>query len=127
MPNFPNKREFARLPVRLQIEIIAGDISIRCEETRDISLKGVYVMTGHRIPLGVECDVAIDPGGPNHERRIQIKGHVARVDVSGIAIEFTEIGVDAFYELKKLLMINATNLGSIAKEVITQAEARKQV
>jgi len=126
MPQYPHERACTRLPLRLQVEVIAGDISIHCEETRDISLKGVYMTTGQRLPLGVECDVAIDPGGPDPGRRVELKGHVVRVDVSGIAVEFTEIGVDAFYQLRNLLEISTPGPDSSAKDVTTASGDRFQ-
>jgi hypothetical protein len=126
MSQYPHERACTRLPLRLDVEIHARDVTIRCEETRDISVKGVYVVTGQRLPLGVECDVAIGPGGRNHEERFQLKGQVVRVDVSGIAVEFTEIGVDAFYQLKNLLVDSAEDPDSIESEILKTAGAEKK-
>ncbi len=113
MSGYPHQRECTRIPIRLHVEIRSGDLAIRSETTRDISLKGVYVITGQRLPLGAPCAVILYPAGPRSDLQVELEGRVVRVDVAGIAVEFTGMSTDTYFRLKNLLLYSGEVSGEV--------------
>ncbi|NDY41656.1 PilZ domain-containing protein [Dissulfurirhabdus thermomarina] len=62
--------------------------------TRDLSLKGLYLYSEVQLPVGTPCEVQLRLMGSSTNLSLWIQGKVARVDETGMAIEFERINVD---------------------------------
>lgn len=100
--NKQERREFARVIIKLQTNISSGhDVQIG-GWTKDLSIKGVYVLCSDKLPLGsrCQCRLALGPllkGSP----AIEVEGKVVRCDAKGVAVQFTDVAVDCFRKLRE--------------------------
>ena len=102
-----NAREFTRIPIHLNVEIRCGSKTIATDQTKDLSMKGIYLMSEETLPVGSVCDVTLLLEGTDQPIRIDIKGRVMRAANSGIGIQFTEIDLDSYDYLQNLVLHNS--------------------
>ncbi len=81
--------------------------TVASDETRDISLKGVYVPTEEPLEPGIECLVELRLMGESSELTLRIQGQVVRTDDSGMAVTFSKMDIDALIHLKNILYYNS--------------------
>lgn len=117
MVEYPHAREFVRSSVRLEVELISGDSTILVARTRDVSMKGIFLITPHRVPVGASCRIRIRIGDPAEPLWVEADGTVVRTDDEGLAVEFLEMGVGSFQHLKNLVMYNAPDPGQVDVEL----------
>jgi PilZ domain-containing protein len=117
MPEYPHPREFVRSTVRLEVEVVAGDSRILVARTRDVSMKGIFLRTPHRLPVGTSCRVRIRIGDPGDNLWVECDGAVVRTDADGFAIEFHEMGVASFQHLRNVVMYNADDPARVEGEL----------
>lgn len=106
--DYGNKREFTRVPVTVCVEMTAGQQVIRSRSSRDISMNGLFIETPEKTVLGEHCTVIVYLGDWDSSFQIRIRGIVARVDDTGIGVEFIEIlGMESFQHLQNLVISNS--------------------
>src|SRR5689334_5053461 len=106
-----NRREFTRVPIRLEVEVASASLSLPDTECRikDVSLNGLYLQCDNPLPIGSSCQVTIALGNGEEPVRIQVNGEVARRDANGMGLKITEIvGIDSFGHLQNLVRYNAS-------------------
>jgi hypothetical protein len=81
-------------------------------DTRDISLKGIYVWTLERLKIGTRCGLEIEVTGSSSKLLIHIDGRVVRNDEHGIGLAFESIDLDSYYHLKNILRFSEGSSGS---------------
>ncbi len=116
-----NKRRYVRVgfEASCEVESLDGDFSpFEAESTKDISLKGLYLITDRRLPLGTICLLKLKLTGATSELVLDIKAKVVRTDDNGLAFLFEEIDLDSFYHLKNILYYNSGEPEVIDKEII---------
>lgn len=104
------ERQHTRLPLRLEVRIVSGSRTLVSGKTRDISREGVYVFAEKPLPRGSECQLALLLTGPKSTLRIEVSGTVVRADDQGMAIDFTEVGLDSLFHLRNLMQYNVWTL-----------------
>jgi hypothetical protein len=108
MHNKPNRREFTRVPVQLEAEVTAQEISSVQGHSRNVSLNGVFLHCDSPLPVGTSCYVTLRFAGHCNEMGIAASGRVVRLQDEGMAIMFTEIlGLDSFSHLRNLVLSNS--------------------
>ena len=112
-----SRREFTRVPVRFRAELHSGETTIPCEETKDISLNGIYLVTARALPLGSECRVVLRLGDAVEGVQVEAQGIIVRKDALGMAVEFGEMGADSYNHLKNLIMYNSAEPEAVEKEI----------
>ena len=110
-------REFTRVPVKVEAEITDGKQTIFCEQTHDVSMKGLFLHAKERFTVDTHCDVALFPGGKDSGMRIEIKGVVVHSSDRGMGIQFTEIGIDSYTFLQNLVMYNSEDSHKVEQEI----------
>jgi len=94
------KREYPRVIVKLETEISSIKRYQVSGWTRDISVKGVYVMCDGKLPVGVRCSCKLALGDVlKGAPQIELSGKVVRCDTGGIAVQFTRMATEC---LKKV-------------------------
>ena len=92
-----------RIEISLQTcdrpETLTGD-------SRDLSLKGLFVRTDKRFDPGTDCDVTLYLSGGIEPIELGIKGTVVRKTAAGIGIVFNAMDVDTYAHLKKIVQYN---------------------
>ncbi len=116
-PCYPVQREFSRVATHRRVVVAVDDHVPVFGESRDISLKGLYVRTAERPPVGACCTVRVpladDPRIPD----IEARGRIVREDETGFAVEFHEIGIQSYEHLRNLILHNATDPARIKREL----------
>lgn len=83
-------------------------------ETKDLSLKGVFIPGIDDREPGEKCYVTVLLAGTSSELKISMQGEVVRKTDEGIGVYFNEIDVDSFFHLKNIVYYNADDPDQIA-------------
>ena len=111
-----NKRDFTRAVVGVEAEIIAANRLVH-GLVGDVSLKGLFLICDEQLPEGTECIVHLLLGDSDAPHLcIETKGKVIRNLDNGIAVEFTEIGLDSYGHLKNLVSMNTADIDQVESE-----------
>ncbi|MCK4605173.1 MAG: PilZ domain-containing protein [Deltaproteobacteria bacterium] len=79
---------------------------IRCDQTRDISLKGIYCYSDIKFSVGTTCELELHFTDTSSKLVLFLKGRVVRTDEEGMGIKFEEMDLDSFFSLKNILNYN---------------------
>jgi hypothetical protein len=113
-----DRRRFTRVNINLQVEVSDGRMSLIGCETRDLSLRGVFVYSDIVFPLGSPCVVTIILSGMVVPVEIKINARVVRAESEGIGVEFdSSQGLESYHHLRNLVLYN-----SLVPEQIEQEE-----
>jgi hypothetical protein len=110
------RREFLRVPFRVEVTLKGDHTSVVSGDVRDVSLNGLYAAGAGRLPPGSRCEVLLVLGGPGSEVRLSLRGRVARVDRAGMGVEFQDMALDAYYHLRNLVLFNSDDQARVEEE-----------
>ena len=103
-----NRREFTRVQVNLEAELMCGGKVVLKGPFRNISFNGILIQCDADLPMGTECHVGLVLDGGDGGVYVQAHGNVVRVDSSGIAVQFTELlGEESATHLRNLVLYNS--------------------
>jgi len=107
--NVYEKRRNFRVPFKAEaclwsLKKDAGEI--RCDQTRDISLKGIYCHSDIKFPVGTPCELELYLTDADSRLVLFLKGRIIRTDERGMGIRFEEMDLDSFFLLKDILNRN---------------------
>lgn len=127
MKHQTNRREFTRVPVQVEVEVTSGPSRVFSGQTKDVSLKGLYLVCDNPFPLGSDCRIALMLGGRESSLRIEASGKIARVDDWGMGLEITEIlGTESFDHLRNLVLYNARKSTQVEQEFQSHIGIRRR-
>ena len=114
------KRKRTRVHFETQVIIKTDKAQIVAEaNSEDISIKGIFVNTEKKIPVGTPCDLEILLTGTSTRLALTIKGIVTRQDASGLGIAFDSMDLDSYVHLKNIILYNASDPDDIKKEMFS--------
>ena len=90
---------------------------IRCDQTRDISLKGLYCYSDIKFSTGTPCELELHLTSTSSKLVLFFKGRVVRTDEKGMGIRFEEMDLDSFLLLKNILNYNTGDPEQIDREL----------
>ena len=109
-----NKRRHTRVDFKTKIVINFGTEEIEAEgNSRDLSLKGVFVFTDNKLPAGAGCGVKIFLSGSVDDIELKIKAKIARVEENGMGIVFDSMDLQSYTYLKNIVRYNADGFDDI--------------
>jgi hypothetical protein len=121
-----NRREFTRVPVSLEAELVPENYLPFSAQVTNASLKGLYVCCDSPLPIGTPCSVELLLGGRQAPVRIGAKSTVARSDPAGMGLEITSlVGTENFDHLRNLVLCNAPDTGRVLKEFQSHVGLRR--
>ena len=95
---------------RITVRLESGAKAVSLEaNSRDLSLKGIFVRTPERFPLDTGCVVDIYLTGGVDEIRLEVKGRTVRQTDDGVGIVFESMDVDTYTHLKNIVYYNSTD------------------
>jgi hypothetical protein len=113
-----DSREFTRVPIKVWVEVRAGDIVIKTHETHDLSMVGIsFRYQGDVIPLGTLCDVSVFLDGVEPAIHVEMKGKVGRLGNEELCLEFSEVEFESYEHLQNLVRYNSQNIDVVDKEI----------
>ena len=101
------KRNHERVPFTARVTVFSkGQRIVSDADTRDISLKGMYVASRQRLNIGTHCGLELQLTGASSQVTLNIDGTVVREDGNGFAVVFNTIDLDSYFHLKNILLYN---------------------
>lgn len=97
-----DKRKNARVEFLSTANLLHGGLRVS-GSIRDLSMKGLFVVTAATLPVNAPVDVEITLSGSTTELSILIKGTVVRCEKEGIAVTFSEMELDSFIHLRNIV------------------------
>ena len=76
-------------------------------DSKDLSLKGIYILTDERVDEGTKCSLKIFLTGGVEDIELKMESTVARVEKNGLGIRFDSMDVDSFTHLKNIVKYNS--------------------
>lgn len=118
MPSTPDeKRNHPRVQFKTRVTLTYDDTqSTFTADTRDISLKGLFVKADSAPPLGISCDIALELSGATSRVVLLIKGRVVRHMDDGFGIAFDAVELDSYQHLKHILLFNAADPAAVESQ-----------
>ena len=120
MSSDSNKREFTRVPSRLEVDLKAEDGTEITSYLENLSLRGVFLPTEHKVQEGTACRVVMHLGGRDRGLALEAGGVVARNTDEGVAVRFKEIAYEAFEHLRNLVLFNARDPEVVEDELASR-------
>lgn len=103
----PDQRNRMRVRFETSVSLRIQDKTIVAQaSSRDISLDGIFIRTGDKVPLNITCEVEITITGASSTLTLRIKGRTIRQDEIGLAVRFTEFELDSYVHLKNIVLFN---------------------
>ncbi|WP_456387597.1 PilZ domain-containing protein [Desulfolithobacter sp.] len=100
------RRQAARVHFESRLRIrLDGDEIEAIVDTRNISLKGLYVLSEKKPPVGTRCLMDIDITGPVSRLLCTFTGVICRHDADGMGIKFEEMNPDTFVHLQNFIRL----------------------
>ena len=119
-----NRREFTRVPVTIRTLVEAGGRVLDGASSHSVSMKGLAVRTGERLPVGTPCRLTLVLVPDQVE--IRAEGTVVAHLPDGMACQFTRIlGLDSYEHLRNLVYYNAPDVEQVESEFGSHAGIRK--
>jgi len=107
--NTDNRRKFDRVKFEAPIRVIL-DIDGKAVElsgnSKDLSLKGIYIYTTRRFKSGTPCSVKIHLTGSSEKIELIMQASITRQTDEGMGIYFESMDVDTYAHLKNILKYN---------------------
>jgi len=102
------KREFVRVPFKVDTAVRTVDRTIWSSNTLDISMSGIRVATTETIPPeGTLCEIEIVLTESPTPVIIEARGSIVRSAAGTLAVHFSEIDIDSYDHLQQLILNNA--------------------
>lgn len=108
--NNDDRRKHSRVGFATEIKILLNlhEKQVKLEgNSRDLSLKGIFVGTDQGIPSGTACSVKIYLTGGVEKIELLIQGTIVRATDSGIGIVFNTMDVETYSHLKNIVFYNS--------------------
>lgn len=112
-----NKRKRTRVEFQTLVTLKAGDKKLEGLESRDISLKGLYVDSKDKFPLDTLVDISLSLSGTTSSLSLTMEGRVVRVGDEGMGVDFTQIDMDSFFHLRNLVSYNSGDFAEVDSEL----------
>lgn len=125
MAEHDNRRDFSRVTIHIDAEIVCGE-KVISGRLVDVSMRGMRLACDETLPLQSECSVTCFLGD-SRESLLQIRanGKVVRVLDDSISIEITGIDLDSFEHLRNLVLMNADNGSQVEDELKSHIGLKK--
>ncbi|MCZ6874247.1 MAG: PilZ domain-containing protein [bacterium] len=128
MTRYNDRREFTRVGVQLDGKLSWQESAVQVE-SRDVSMKGVFLACDNPPPVGTDCRIKFALGEPESQLGIDILGKIVRVDERGVGVEFIEIlGLRSYDHLRNLVLYNSSdNTEQVEQEFSSHLGIKRRV
>ena len=110
-------RKRKRVNFTTLVTLISHDRVLKDLNSRDLSLKGLYVETSERLPVGAKVDIKLELAGTTSLVALKMKGVVVRSDGNGLGLDFIEVDLDSFFHLRNIIRYNADDPSEVDNEM----------
>ncbi len=111
------KRKNIRIDFKTRVVLkCEGQTILSDADSRDISLKGIFIKTDKVLKMGTPCDLELVLSGASTSLKLAMTGRISRQGDGGLGVSFDGIDLDSYWHLKNLLMYNAQDPDAVEKE-----------
>ena len=111
------RRRDIRVDFDTDVSVMADGVESRYRgNTRDLSLRGVFIKTTDTLKIGTHCQVEVMLSGLQDQLVLKMEGHVVRRCDEGFAIYFESVDLDSYTHLKNIVRYNVPDTDVIGKE-----------
>ena len=105
-------RDFTRVNYSVGASISYGNQVAICT-TGNLSLRGMYLRTGHELPLNVPVHVTVYHSDLSS---FKVDARVVRREENGIGLQISNLSIDSFVKLRDLVAEQSKDHGAILQE-----------
>ncbi len=116
-PSRQEGREFSRVPFQTSVCLKTGGQEYQASSTRDISMKGMFLVGVPPLTLGSECEVLLQLKGVEPPVEIRLHGKIQRLEETGCAVQFDQIPLESYEHLQNLVRLNAQDPSKLELEM----------
>ena len=111
------RRRFTRIPYNVKAKIEYSGSHVDCD-VKDIAFRGLYAGGGEEVPEGSEVMVVIHLTDDSSRAPLSITGNVVRKTERGFGVEFKEMDLDSFTDLKYILIYQSGSEALLMEELM---------
>lgn len=101
------RRRYTRVAVRLEADLYTPERVLLGCETRDISLRGLFLVTDQQLPVGTECRAVLWLCGVDPPLLLQFSVKVVRQTADGLGVEIDSVQeMNSYHHLVNLVAYN---------------------
>jgi len=124
--NSDDLREFSRVDIRRVAKVQARGREIISADAHNVSMKGLFLKAKIDWSIGTECEICLILENQNPPMDIKVKGRVQRIAEEGVALLFTEVGLEAYEHLHNLVMLNTDDCEKVEREFKNHVGLKKK-
>ncbi len=116
------RRKRTRVDFETLADVQATGARIVDQKTRDLSLKGVFLLGRHPLTAGQGCMVTVHlPAEGEDAPTLHMEGKVVRATPEGTAIDFVSMDPETYLHLRNLIILNAEDPEAAERELVLPA------
>ena len=109
------KRNFDRIPFQTKAIVRSKDTTV-IGIVENLSLDGIFLKTPEKLTLNRIVKIELLFTGTSSQLSILLDGKIMRHENVGMAIQFKNVDMDAFFHLKNLISYNTNQVGKLEDE-----------
>ena len=109
------KRNFGRIPFQTKAIVRSKDTTV-IGIVENLSLDGIFLKTPEKLNLNRIVKIELLFTGTSSQLSILLDGKIMRHENIGMAIQFKNVDMDAFFHLKNLIAYNTNQVGKLKDE-----------
>ena len=106
------KRNFDRIPFQTKAIVRSKDATV-IGIVENLSLDGIFLKTPEKLNLNRSVKIEVLITGTSSQLSILLDGKIMRHENVGMAIQFKNVDMDAFFHLKNLISHNLNQVGKL--------------
>ena len=106
------KRNFNRIPFQTKAIVRSKDATV-IGIVENLSLDGIFLKTPEKLNLNRIVKIEVLITGTSSQLSILVDGKIMRHENVGMAIQFKNVDMDAFFHLKNLISHNLNQVGKL--------------
>lgn len=109
------KRSFTRIPFQAKALVRAKDTTV-IGVIENLSLNGLFLKTPEKLRVNRVVKIELLFTGTSSQLSILLNGKILRHENIGMAIQYRDMDLDAFFHLKNLIKYNTDEIHTVEKE-----------
>jgi hypothetical protein len=113
--NDMEKRSFARIPFQAKALVRVKEITV-IGVIENLSLDGIFLKTPEKLRVNRVVKIELLFTGTSSQLSILLNGRIVRHESIGLAIQFKDIDLDAFFHLENLIKYHTDEIDKVKQE-----------
>lgn len=121
-----NRRRFSRVLFNRTARLYLGGRRYEHEKIRDLSIGGVFVEGQYKANPGEICELELHESGRHSSLILRFTARIVRITDDGVALEFIDMGPDAYMFLQTMVLYSSDDPYTVAQEFLDDFPAALQ-